>query len=406
MKWEGIVLKKFYAFVLMFAFVFVLAACNGEDGEGQEASGETSGGGDDVEVYKIGAIYSKTGPNNPLGEPEWNTTELLVEEINAAGGINGVPLEVILADDESTQEKAAQEMNRLIHDEEVLAVLGSSGSTESLAMKGIAMEEQVPLVSAAASIQVVEPVEESTWVFKTPQNDVHAVENIYMYLEEEGIEKIGILTDSNAYGESGRQQLEAMAGEYGIEIVAKEVYNMEDADMSTQLTKINSSGAEALITWGTNPGPATIAVNMKDLGMEIPHVSSHGVANQAFIDLAQDAAEGVVIPTGRLLFPTEIPEDDPHYEIISNFYEKYTNKYDSEPTNFASYGYDNLMLVIDALEAGATDREAIRDHLENNITNWVGTTGTFNMSPDDHNGLDTDSLVMAHVKDGKWQFLK
>ena len=406
MKWEGIVLKKFYAFVLMFAFVFVLAACNGEDGEGQEASGETSGGGDDVEVYKIGAIYSKTGPNNPLGEPEWNTTELLVEEINAAGGINGVPLEVILADDESTQEKAAQEMNRLIHDEEVLAVLGSSGSTESLAMKGIAMEEQVPLVSAAASIQVVEPVEESTWVFKTPQNDVHAVENIYMYLEEEGIEKIGILTDSNAYGESGRQQLEAMAEEYSIEIVAKEVYNMEDADMSTQLTKINSSGAEALITWGTNPGPATIAVNMKDLGMEIPHVSSHGVANQAFIDLAQDAAEGVVIPTGRLLFPTEIPEDDPHYEIISNFYEKYTNKYDSEPTNFASYGYDNLMLVIDALEAGATDREAIRDHLENNISNWVGTTGTFNMSPDDHNGLDTDSLVMAHVKDGKWQFLK
>lgn len=406
MKWEGIVLKKFYAFVLMFAFVFVLAACNGEDGEGQEASGETSGGGDDVEVYKIGAIYSKTGPNNPLGEPEWNTTELLVEEINAAGGINGVPLEVILADDESTQEKAAQEMNRLIHDEEVLAVLGSSGSTESLAMKGIAMEEQVPLVSAAASIQVVEPVEESTWVFKTPQNDVHAVENIYMYLEEEGIEKIGILTDSNAYGESGRQQLEAMAEEYSIEIVAKEVYNMEDADMSTQLTKINSSGAEALITWGTNPGPATIAVNMKDLGMEIPHVSSHGVANQAFIDLAQDAAEGVVIPTGRLLFPTEIPEDDPHYEIISNFYEKYTNKYDSEPTNFASYGYDNLMLVIDALEAGATDREAIRDHLENNISNWVGTTGTFNMSPHDHNGLDTDSLVMAHVKDGKWQYLK
>lgn len=399
-------MKKFYAFVLMIAFVFVLAACNGEDGEGQEASGETSGGGDDVEVYKIGAIYSKTGPNNPLGEPEWNTTELLVEEINAAGGINGVPLEVILADDESTQEKAAQEMNRLIHDEEVLAVLGSSGSTESLAMKGIAMEEQVPLVSAAASIQVVEPVEESTWVFKTPQNDVHAVENIYMYLEEEGIEKIGILTDSNAYGESGRQQLEEMAKEYSIEIVAKEVYNMEDADMSTQLTKINSSGAEALITWGTNPGPATIAVNMKDLGMEIPHVSSHGVANQAFIDLAQDAAEGVVIPTGRLLFPTEIPEDDPHYEIISNFYEKYTNKYDSEPTNFASYGYDNLMLVIDALEAGATDREAIRDHLENNISNWVGTTGTFNMSPDDHNGLDTDSLVMAHVKDGKWQYLK
>src|SRR5699024_1871292 len=316
------------------------------------------------------------------------------------------PLEVILADDESTQEKASQEMNRLIHDEEVLAVLGSSGSTESLAMKGIAMEEGVPLVSAAASIQVVEPVEESKWVFKTQQNDVHAVERIYVYLESEGIEKIGILTDSNAYGESGREQLEAVADEYGIEIVAKEVYNMEDPDMSTQLTKINSSGAEALVTWGTNPGPATIAVNMKDLGIDIPHISSHGVANQAFIDLAQDAAEGVVIPTGRLLFPSQLPEDDPHYDVIAEFYENYMDQYDSEPTNFASYGYDNLMLVVDALEAGATDRESIRDHLENDINDWIGTSGTFNMSPEDHNGLDVDSLVMAHVKDGEWQFLE
>ncbi|HLS66132.1 MAG TPA: ABC transporter substrate-binding protein, partial [Pseudogracilibacillus sp.] len=151
--------------------------------------------------------------------------------------------------------------------------------------------------------------------------------------------------------------------------------------------------------------PATIAVNMKDLGMDMLHVSSHGVANEAFIDLGQDAAEGVVIPTGRLLFPEQIPEDDPHYEIISDFYEKYTAKFDSEPTNFASYGYDGLMLVVEALENGATDREAIRDYLENEIVDWIGTTGTFNMSPEDHNGLDVDSLVMAHVKDGKWQYL-
>lgn len=388
-------MKKLNLFIVI-GLILILAAC-GDSGESDGA---------DPDVYKIGAIYSKTGPNNPLGEPEWNTTELLVDEINENGGINGVPLEVVLADDESTQEKASLEMNRLINDENVLAVLGSSGSTESLAMKGIAMQEEVPLVSAAASVQVVQPIEESGWVFKTPQNDVHAVEQIFNYLESEDISKIGILTDSNAYGESGREQLEAVSEDYGIEIVEKEVFNMEDPDMSTQLTNINSSGAEALITWGTNPGPATIAVNMKDLGLDIPHLSSHGVANEAFIDLAEDAAEGVIIPTGRLLFPSEIPEDDPHYEIISEFYESYTDRFDSEPTNFASYSYDNLMLVVDALEAGATDNEAIRDHLENNIKDWVGTTGIFNMTPEDHNGLDVDSLVMAHVVDGEWKLLK
>lgn len=396
-------MKRFLQFLIVTILAFVLVACGDSE---EEVSSEESTSDENVEAYKIGAIYSKTGPNNPLGEPEWNTTELLVEEINEAGGINGVPLEVILADDESSQEKAAQETIRLIEDENVLAVLGSSGSTESLAMKGIATDSEVPMVSAAASVQVVEPVEEAEWVFKTPQNDVHAVERIYLYLQEEGIEKVGILTDSNAYGESGREQLEAVADEYGIEITAKEVYNMEDPDMSTQLTKINSSGAEALITWGTNPGPATIAVNMKDLGMDIPHFSSHGVANQAFIDLAQDAAEGVIIPTGRLLFPSQIPEDDPLYDNVSEFYDKYIERFDSEPTNFASYAYDNLMLIVEALENGATDRADIRDYLENDITDWVGTTGVFNMSPEDHNGLDVDSLVMAHVKDGEWKFLE
>lgn len=390
-------MRKFKIIALMLVFMLVFVACG---------DSETDSAGEDVESYKIGAIYSKTGPNNPLGEPEWNTTELLVDEINEAGGINGVPLEVVLADDESSQEKASQEAVRLVEDENVLALLGSSGSTESLAMKGIATDLEVPMISAAASVQIVEPVEDAEWVFKTPQNDAHAVERIYLYLQEENIEKVGLLTDSNAYGESGREQLEAVADDYGIDIVAKEVYNMEDADMSTQLTKINSSDAEALITWGTNPGPATIAVNMQDLGMDMPHISSHGVANEAFIELAGEAAEGVVIPTGRLLFPSEIPEDDPLYENISSFYEQYTNQFDSEPTNFASYAYDNLMLIVEALENGATDRDAIRDYLENDITDWVGTTGIYNMSPQDHNGLDIDSLVMAHVKDGKWRFLE
>lgn len=393
-------MKKNLGYLILF-MMLVLAAC-GNEGNSSDVDASSSG---DLETYKIGAVYSKTGPNSPLGEPEWNATELLVDEINENGGINGVPVEVILADDESSQEKASQETIRLIEDESVLAVLGSSGSTESLAMKGIATDLEVPLVSAAASVQVVEPVEESEWVFKTPQNDVLAVEKIFEYLQSENISKVGLLTDSNAYGESGREQLEAVAEDYGIEIVAKEVYNMEDADMSSQLTKIKSSGAEALISWGTNPGPATIAVNMKNLDITMPHLSSHGIANQAFIDLAKEAAEGVVIPTGRLLFPTEIPEDDPLFEIITEFYEKYTDKYDSEPTNFASYAHDNILLVAEALENGATDSASIRNYIENNITDWKGATGIYNMSPEDHNGLDGDSLVMATVKDGKWKFL-
>lgn len=156
-------MRRLLQFLIVTILAFALVACGDSE---EEVSSEESTSDESVDAYKIGAIYSKTGPNNPLGEPEWNTTELLVEEINEAGGINGVPLEVILADDESSQEKASQETIRLIEDENVLAVLGSSGSTESLAMKGIATDSEVPMVSAAASIQIIDPVEDAEWFSK------------------------------------------------------------------------------------------------------------------------------------------------------------------------------------------------------------------------------------------------
>ncbi|WP_210364320.1 ABC transporter substrate-binding protein [Bacillus sp. REN3] len=388
-------MRKWLVGILLIVIVAGMAGCS------SEAEGESG-----KKVYKIGAIYSKTGPGSPLGEPEWKATELLEKQINDEGGINGVPIDIILADDESTPEKATEEMNRLINDEKVLAVLGSSTSGASLAMKGIAMDSEIPLISAGAAVGIVSPAEESKWVFKTPHSDAHAVERIYMYLKEEGLTDIGILADSNAFGASGVEQLEALKGDYGIKIVANESYNTDDADMKTQLTKIERSGAKAVIVWGTNPAPAIAAKNMKELGMDIPYIGSHGIANQSFIDLAGDASEGVIIPTGKLLFPTQIPKDDPQSEVITKFYDSYKEKYGGEPTNFGSYGYDNVMLVVEALKSGAKDHEAIRDYLENKIKDHVGATGIFTFSPEDHNGLKADSMVMAEIKDGAWTYKK
>ncbi|MDV6378707.1 ABC transporter substrate-binding protein [Sporosarcina sp. GW1-11] len=390
--------KKLPMIFLSIITAIILAACN-------DADAEKADGGELTE-YKIGAIYSKTGPNSPLGEPEWNATKLLEEKINKEGGIDGIPVKIILADDESSQEKATQEANRLVNDENVLVLLGSSGSGESLAMKGIATQQQVPMISAAASTHIVEPVDQAKWVFKTPQSDRQAVERIYMHLNEQGIGKIGIISDSNAFGSSGAEQLEGLAEKYGIKIVAKENYNTQDPDMSAQVTKINSAKAEAIVVWGTNPGPAVVAKNTHDLGVKLPILGSHGIANQNFISLAGEAAEGVVIPTGKLLFPNQIPKDDVQYDVVSKFYDEYTAKYDSEPTNFGSYGYDNVMLAVEALKNGAIDRESIRDYLENNIQEWTGATGVFNYTSEDHNGLGPESFVLATVKDGKWTYLE
>jgi branched-chain amino acid transport system substrate-binding protein len=385
-------MRKILTVLLTLMLATALAACSSSE--------------EQPEVYKIGAIYSKTGPASPLGEPEWNAAKLLEKQINDAGGINGVPVEIILADDETSQEKATEEMNRLIHDENVLAILGTTTSGASLAMKGLAMDNEVPMISAGASVHIVSPASDAKWVFKTPHSDAHAAERVFMYLKNAGLTKVAALTDSNAFGASGLEQMQAIHEKYDIDIVASETYNTKDPDMKAQLTKINKSSAQAVIVWGTNPGPAIIAKNMKELGIDIPFIGSHGIANQSFIDLAGDAAEGVVIPTGKLLFPTLIPETDAQYEVISSFYNDYKAEYGSAPTNFGSYGFDNVMLVVEALKAGATDRESIRDYLENSIQGYVGATGIFTFSAEDHNGLQADSMVLAEVKNGKWVLKK
>lgn len=394
--------------VVLSLSLLVLAGCgggnnNGATNEGENAQDENA----KPESYKIGAIVSKTGGANALGEPEYNTLELLAKQINDAGGIDGVPLELILVDDETNQDKAIQEMQRLINDEEVLAVLGPTVSGISLAMKGIAADTETPNVSFAAAAQIVDPNDPTTkWVFKTPHSDEQAVGRIYQYLNAEGIKKIGVIHDANAYGEGGRVQLERLAQQNGVEIVGIESFQSKDPDMSTQLTKLKSKNAEAIVVWGITNESATVAQNMKSLGFDIPLIGSHGIANEGFLKLAGEAAEGVVIPTGKLLFPDQIPDNDPQYEVISKFNEAYQAAYGSEPTNFASYAYDGLYLVVEALKNGATDRAAIRDYLENNITDYVGATGTFNITADDHLGLTAESMVMAEVKDGKWVLKK
>lgn len=386
--------------VVGLTMVLMLAGCGGQQGASGGGDGEP-GGGEKPKEYVIGAIVSKTGPASPLGEPEYNTLKLLEKKLNESGGINGVPLRLVLVDDESEPQKAQQEMNRMIHDEKVLAVIGSTTTGASLAMKGIAQENQVPLVSLAASVKVVEPPNE--WVFKTPHSDELAAARIWQYLKDKGLTKVAIVHDSNAYGTAGKEALVKLAKDFGIAIVTTESYNTKDQDMTVQLTKVKNAGAQAMVVWGTNPGPAIIAKNRKDLGLTIPYISSHGSAFNTFIQLAGDAAEGVVLPTGRLLVAEQIPDSDPQAKVVREFYQEYVQAYNSEPGNFAAYAYDAFHLIVDALKNGATTREAIRDHLEK-TTNWVGTTGVFNFSPEDHNGLTTDAMVMAEVKGSKWVY--
>ncbi len=348
----------------------------------------------------IGAILSLTGPASPSGEPQKNIVQMLVEQVNAQGGVLGRPLEVIVRDDESTPAGAVKAANDLI-EQGVVAIIGPSTTPSTMPLKDICQEAGVPLIACAAGKTITDPV--ASYVFAVPQTNTLAVEKCFDYLEKQGIDKVASIYVANPFGEDGRENIAALAAEKGIEIVAVETFGGDDTDMTTQLTKIKAAEPGALICWGTNPGPASVTKDAKTIGLDVPILQSHGVANMKFIELAGEAANGVQLPAGRLIVWEQLADDDPHKDVLREFATTYQEEYGQAPTIFAGYAYDAFWIAVQAItEAGEADRAKVRDAIEQ-IKDFQGTAGVFNYSAEDHNGLTMDAFVWVKIVDGAWQ---
>lgn len=378
-------------------FVLVAAGCGGQ---AEQGSGEG-----DVEVYKIGAIFDITGPASSLGVPERDTALMLEEQINRQGGINGHPVDIIIEDNESNETKAVQVAKKLIEVDKVLAIAGPSTTGTSMAIIDTVQRNKVPMVSAAAGVSIVTPVEERKWVFKSAQNDTIVVEKIIDYLKTIGVQKVAFLSMNNAFGDSGRKEFVAAAPAAGLEIVAEERFGATDTDMTAQLTRVKAAEPDAVIVWAIPPSASIVTKNYRQLGIEAPLLQSHGVGNRTFIELAGDAANGVIFPIGKLLVAEELPDDDPQKQVLVEYAKAYEEKYNQPRSTFGGHGWDAVSLILAALEKAGPDREKIRDELEN-TKNFVGISGVFNMSPQDHCGLQKDALILVKIVDGEWKILE
>jgi len=358
------------------------------------------------EPFKIGALFAVTGPASFLGEPEKNTAIMLQEQINKAGGINGHPLEIIIEDTKSDETQAVLSAKKLLENDNVLAIIGPSTTGESMALVPIMNNANTLLMSCAAGAPITQPVKDRYWIFKTPQYDVSAVEAIFGHMKKQGIAKVGIITISTGFGDAGRKALVEMAPQYGITIVADEKYGPKDSDMTTQLTKIKAAGAQAVINWSVGPGQVVVTKNWDALKMGIPLYQSHGWGSKKNIELAGKAAEGVIAPLGRLVVWEKLPDGHPQKALLKKYTQDYEARYKSEPGTFGGHAYDAIMMLVEAMKKVGPDKKKIRDYIETNIKNWAGTGGIFNMSPNDHCGLDKTAFEMVVVKNGDWEILK
>ena len=349
-----------------------------------------------------GASLSITGPASFLGDPEAKTLEMLVAEINAAGGINGEQIELVVYDDGGDANKARTFATRLIEDDEVHAIIGGTTTGTSMAMIPVVEEAEVPFISLAGAIVIIDPVKPYT--FKTPHTDRMACQKIFEDIKARGFTKIGMISGTDGFGDSMRTQCLDVIGDYGISVLIDERYGPRDSDMTPQLTNIrNTAGVQAVVNPGFGQGPAIVTRNYAQLAVGLPLYQSHGVASNSFIELAgKEAAEGVRLPGTALLVGEGLPADHPQRAVVVAYETAYEAKYNEPVSTFGGYAHDAMMILKDAVaRAGSTDPKAIRDAIEA-TTDLVGTTGTVTMSPTDHLGLDTGDFLMLEIRNGGW----
>jgi branched-chain amino acid transport system substrate-binding protein len=418
-------MKRYWLQVLLFLVVlFVLSACGGStvpepaaDAPGtdsQEPVAQPTAPAADqdmVEVgepYKIGIFFSVTGPASSLGIPERDTALMMAEQVNDAGGLLGPDglyhhVELIVEDDRSDSTEAVLIVKRLIQ-EGVPVIVGGTGSPASMAVIDTVTEAQVPFVSNASASAIIEPVSERYWVFKTPQSNLPVAQIQGDWIEARGITKVASLGVNNAFGADSITALQQVMADLGVEIVYSGTFEPGDTDFSAQLTRVASSGAEALVVHATPGEGAPLTVQFRDFGVDMPILHNHGIGNPTFIDLAGPAAEGVLFPIGKLLVAGELPDNDPQKGVIMQYIADYTAfTGGTAPSTFGGHAWDAMQLTFMALEAVGPDAQAIRDYLEG-VQNFAGISGIFNLSPQDHNGIGKESLVLVEISNGQWRY--
>ncbi len=348
-------------------------------------------------TIKVGAILAVSGPASFLGGPELRSLEMLVERVNAEGLAGDHTIELIVKDSGGSSEKAVSFAKQLIEEERVFAIIGPSTSGETFKIKKLCNTNETILISCASAELIVNPV--APFVFKTAPSDSLAARKIFMTMEEMGIKNVAVLTGNTGFGKAGKQQITAIAPEYGINIVESEVYDKKATDLSAIVAKIKANGeVEAVINWSIVPAQSIIAKNIRQIDWDVPLFQSHGFASIKYVKAAGAAAEGIIFPASRLIVAEYLPDGE-RKNFLMGYINAYQKRYDEEVSTFGGHSYDAMMILADAIATAGSNTLEVRKAIEN-TTGYFGTAGEFNFSPTDHSGLSIDAFTMVTVKDG------
>ena len=364
------------------------------------------GAGTAIAQVKIGVTLSTTGPAASLGIPEKNTIALLPQQIA------GKSVQYIVLDDATDTSKAVQNTHKLIDEDHVDAIIGSTATPNSLAMLDVVSAAKAPMISLAASAEIIAPMDaKRQWAFKTPQNDSLMADALAGYMEKHGVKTVGFIGFSDAYGESWYNVFNTAAAAHHLKVVANERYNRMDASVTGQVLKTMSAKPDVVLIAGAGTPSALPARTLKDRGYKGTIYQTHGVANNDFLRVCGKDCEGELLPAGPILVADQLPDSNP----VKQSSEAYKNAYEKaygvgSVSTFGGHAWDaGQMLqraIPEALKKGQPGTEAFRVALRDalaNIRELPLAHGIMNTTATDHNGLDTRARVIVEIVDGKWK---
>ncbi len=355
----------------------------------------------------VGITVSATGPAASLGIPQKNTMELL------PATIGGEKMKWVLLDDASDTTKAVSNAKKLVSEDHVDVIIGSSTTPNSLAMREVAADSGTPMISMAASAQIINPGDPKTrWVFKTPQNDALMADAVAISMKANGAKTMGYIGFADAYGDGWLAEMKRSAATAGIKIVAEEKYNRNDPSVTGQVLKLIAANPDAILIGASGTPGATPQKELAARGYKGKIYQTHGVGNPDFLRVVGKDGNGTVLPVGPMLVYEQLPDSNAVKKTAAEYVTKYEQKFGTR-TTFGGHLWDAYLLlgqaIPEALKKGAKPgtpqfRAALRDALE--TSNVVGVHGVFVMSANDHNGLDNRARVMVRIDDGKWALIK
>ena len=358
---------------------------------------------------KIGVTVSATGPAASLGIPEKNTIALCPRTIA------GKSVEYIILDDATDTTLAVQNTKKLIGENAVDVIIGSTTTPNALAMIDVAAEGETPVISLASSVRIIEPVDaKKAWIFKTPQTDVMMAGAILEHMATNNVKTLGYIGFNDALGEAFFAEVDKAATARKIPLAADERFAPKDTSVTGQALKLIAAKPDAIVIGASGTPAALPATTLSERGYKGKIYFNHGVANNDFLRVGGKDVDGAFVPASPVIVASQLPDTHPAKKRAEEYTKLYEATYGlGSVAAFGSYTWDACLelanaipIALKAAQPGTVEfRRALRDALEG-TKNLEVSNGAVNMSKTDHLGLDSRARVMVQIQNGKWVLQK